>query len=54
MFEKILVAIDQETRDFRARLIVVGLRRLTDLEGLLLGTTHRLMHVTDRPVPVVP
>jgi nucleotide-binding universal stress UspA family protein len=47
--------IDQEARDFGARLIVVGSRGLTDLEGLLLGsTTHRLMHVTKLPVLVVP
>jgi nucleotide-binding universal stress UspA family protein len=47
--------IDQETRDFGARLIVVGSPGLTDLEGPLLGsTTHRMMHVTELPVLVVP
>jgi nucleotide-binding universal stress UspA family protein len=47
--------IDQKARDFGAQLIVVGSRGLTNLEGLLLGsTTHRLMHVTKLPVLVVP
>ncbi len=47
--------INDEAHTFGAQMIVVGTRGLTDLEGLFVGsTTHRLMHITDLPVLVVP
>jgi nucleotide-binding universal stress UspA family protein len=43
-----------EARDFEATAIVIGSRGLTDLEGVLVGsTTHKLLHLTHLPVLVV-
>lgn len=47
-----LVALAEE-RD--ARVIVIGTRGESPLRGALLGSTaHKLLHVTDRPVLVIP
>jgi len=47
-----LVALADE-RD--ARVIVVGTRGERPLQGALLGSTpHKLLHLSDRPVLVVP
>lgn len=52
---RLAVEINNEARDFGAELIVMGSRGLTDFEGLFVGSTsHRLMHVTDLPVMVIP
>ena len=52
---RLAIEINDEAHTFGAQLIVVGSRGLTDLEGLFVGsTTHRLMHITDLPVLVVP
>jgi nucleotide-binding universal stress UspA family protein len=52
---RLAVEIDNEARDFGAELIVMGSRGLTDFEGLFVGSTsHRVMHVTNLPVLVIP
>ena len=52
---KLATEINDEARSFGAQLIVLGSHGSTDVEGLFVGsTTHRLMHVTDLPVLVVP
>jgi nucleotide-binding universal stress UspA family protein len=52
---RLAVEINNEARDFGADLIIMGSRGLTDFEGLFVGSTsHRLMHVTDLPVMVIP
>jgi len=52
---RLAVEINNEARDFGANLIIMGSRGLTDFEGLFVGSTsHRLMHVTDLPLMVIP
>ncbi|MEO9181622.1 MAG: universal stress protein [Acidimicrobiales bacterium] len=52
---RLAVEINNEASDFGANLIIMGSRGLTDFEGLFVGSTsHRLMHVTDLPVMVIP
>lgn len=52
---RLAVEINNEARDFGANLIIMGSRGLTDFEGMFIGSTsHRLMHVTELPVMVVP
>jgi len=46
--------ISDEAREWGATGIITGSRGLTDLEGIVLGsTTHKLLHVTDLPVLVI-
>jgi nucleotide-binding universal stress UspA family protein len=46
--------IVDEAREWGATAIITGSRGLTDLEGMVVGsTTHKLLHVTDLPVLVV-
>ncbi len=46
--------ICDEARENGATAIVTGTRGLSDLEGILVGsTTHKLLHMTDLPVLVV-
>ena len=52
---RLATEINTEAHDFGADLIVIGSRGLSDLEGLFVGSTsHRLLHVTDLPVVVIP
>ena len=52
---RLAIEINDEAHTFGAQMIVLGSRGLTDLEGLFVGsTTHRLMHITDLPVLVIP
>lgn len=52
---RLATEINAEAHDFGADLIVIGSRGLSDLEGLFVGSTsHRLLHVTDLPVVVIP
>ena len=51
---RLATEINDEAQDFGADLIVIGSRGLSDLEGLFVGSTsHRLLHVTNRPVVVI-
>lgn len=46
--------IDDEAREWGADGIVTGSRGLSEIEGLLVGsTTHKLLHITNLPVVVV-
>jgi nucleotide-binding universal stress UspA family protein len=46
--------IRDEAQEWGATGIVTGSRGLTDLEGIVVGsTTHKLLHVTELPVLVV-
>jgi nucleotide-binding universal stress UspA family protein len=48
-------ALAELGRERDARLIVVGTRGESPIRGALLGSTpHRLLHLSDRPVLVVP
>jgi nucleotide-binding universal stress UspA family protein len=52
---KLAVVINDEAHSVGATLIILGSRGLTDLEGLMVGsTTHRLLHLTDLPVLIIP
>ena len=52
---RLAVEINDEASTFGATLIIVGTRGLTDIEGMLLGSTsHRLMHLSALPVLVIP
>ncbi|MGA3216762.1 MAG: universal stress protein [Acidimicrobiales bacterium] len=51
---KVAVEICDEARDAGATAIVTGSRGLTDLEGMLVGsTTHKLLHLSHLPVLVI-
>jgi len=51
---KVAGVISDEAREWGATTIITGTRGLSDLEGILLGsTTHKLLHMTDLPVLVV-
>ena len=55
MHGRLAVDIKNQARDFGADLTVMDSRGLTDFAGLLVGSTsHRLMHVTNVPVMVIP
>jgi nucleotide-binding universal stress UspA family protein len=44
----------QDAREHDVDVIVMGTRGLTDLTGLVLGSTaHKVIHLADRPVLVV-
>lgn len=48
-------ALIEVAEDRDARMIVVGSHGETALKGVILGTTpHRLVHISERPVLVVP
>jgi len=46
--------ICDEAREWGANGIVTGSRGLSDIEGIVVGsTTHKLLHITDLPVLVI-
>ena len=46
--------IVQDAKEHEVDVIVMGSRGLTDLAGLVLGSTaHKVIHLADRPVMVV-
>ncbi|MGA3352933.1 MAG: universal stress protein [Acidimicrobiales bacterium] len=51
---KVAVEICDEAREAKATAVVTGSRGLTDIEGLIVGsTTHKLLHLSHLPVLVV-
>ncbi|MGO8876567.1 MAG: universal stress protein [Acidimicrobiales bacterium] len=51
---KVAGMISDEARQWGATAIITGTRGLSDLEGILVGsTTHKLLHLTQLPVLVV-
>ncbi len=52
---RVAAQINDEAQHFGANAIVTGTRGLGDFEGILLGsTTHKLLHLTNLPVLVIP
>jgi nucleotide-binding universal stress UspA family protein len=55
VFEKAHQALADEAAKHDARMIVVGAHGESPIRGALLGSTaHKLLHLSDRPVVVVP
>lgn len=51
---RVAAEIVKEAEEFEASVIVIGSRGLTDLEGLVMGsTTHQVLHLAETPVLVV-
>jgi nucleotide-binding universal stress UspA family protein len=51
---RVAATIVGEAEEFEASVIVIGSRGLTDLEGLVMGsTTHKVLHLAETPVLVV-
>ena len=52
---RVAAEIDAEARQFGAGLIIAGTRGLGNVAGLLVGsTTHKLLHLSEVPIFVVP